>query len=864
MKTHKSAKHTPLPLRLSSTPRSVAARAAKLTQDERAVKDADPYKGTAIGSPNTDAAVVDEYGITRRALEQVYMSPHPYHAAFEEDMSLVYFAKYDKPSGGMKFVTAGKRLILQHMEKSSPGARIPRWRSRLKQAWLISINEIKVSTVEEVTRVLARLVADGHKFCTLLFAHPEVKHGLTNTGIPQVNLDQVNPRRMFGDFDLPGDSILGPQAEYRFEGGVVNLVTNALKLTRKRLLTQPDWKDWQSSEWTQLDQYEAQGMFGAPVKVASKESVFNLVWTYMVKELDQRKKARCTCDGSTRSGQVRVLDYTYANCVDHTSSRLFYAASAAENMLIYGADVSNAFGEAPAPKQGFHIRPDQAIREWWISKGRDPIPDGYVLPVLAAMQGHPESPRLWEKHADKILRECGLTPTQHEPCLYSGVVNGERVLFKRQVDDFELAAPTERTANILFDMIDDRLTFPLKRMGLVSLFNGLDVLQTRDYVKISVKTYIERIAEKHLQEWMTLKDFPARSTPLPTKQHFIRDFLSTAGDPDAKVQEALAKKMGFRYRSGIGELIYAMITCRPDLSYGVVRASQFSVNPAEIHYNGVRHMLKYLYATRDDGIIFWRETPNEALPAVDPPTINSNMHDLLLDGRPTHDPLSLHAFMDSAWADCPITRRSGGGECLRLAGGTVAYKSRLQPTVSQSSTEAEFIEASDAGKLCLFVRSVMWDLGIPQCSATVAYEDNDACTAMANAQKPTSRTRHMDVKYNVLCEWVERDLIVLERVDTKLNLADHFTKQLGPLLFHRHVDYIMGRVPPQYSPCFAEMTGLRRKEPAQAVKTPAMPGPMPLVSVSPTKEAGPLAAAAARLVASWSRVTAHYVATLMV
>ena len=62
--------------------------------------------------------------------------------------------------------------------------------------------------------------------------------------------------------------------------------------------------------------------------------------------------------------------------------------------------------------------------------------------------------------------------------MYSGVINGERVLFKQHVDDFELAVPSERTANIIFDMIDDRLTFSLKRMGLVNLFNGLDVLQT--------------------------------------------------------------------------------------------------------------------------------------------------------------------------------------------------------------------------------------------------------------------------------------------------------------------------------------------------------------------------------------------------
>ena len=55
-------------------------------------------------------------------------------------------------------------------------------------------------------------------------------------------------------------------------------------------------------------------------------------------------------------------------------------------------------------------------------------------------------------------------------------------------------------------------------------------------------------------------------------------------------------------------------------------------------------------------------------------------------------------------------------------------------------------------------------------------------TAMANAQKPTSRTRHMDIWYHVLCEWVERDLIVLERVDTTINEADHFTKLLSWVL----------------------------------------------------------------------------------
>ncbi len=134
-------------------------------------------------------------------------------------------------------------------------------------------------------------------------------------------------------------------------------------------------------------------------------------------------------------------------------------------------------------------------------------------------------------------------------------------------------------------------------------------------------------------------------------------------------------------------------------------------------------------------------------------------------------------------------------------------KTQFQDTVTTSSTESEFMAAYELGKALLYVRSILWDLIVPQEAASRLYEDNDACTAMANTQIPTSRTRHMDIRYHVLCEWVERDLIVLEQVDTTINEADHFTKLLSWVLFHRHIDYIMGHVPSEYLPAHAHSTG---------------------------------------------------------
>ncbi len=102
--------------------------------------------------------------------------------------------------------------------------------------------------------------------------------------------------------------------------------------------------------------------------------------------------------------------------------------------------------------------------------------------------------------------------------------------------------------------------------------------------------------------------------------------------------------------------------------------------------------------------------------------------------------------------------------------------------------------------MSLVIRSILWDLHIPQEVATIAYEDNDGCTAMGNAQKPTARICHIDIKYFALCDWVECDLIRLERIDTSINISNHLIKSLAMILFHRHADYLLGHIPPNTHP----------------------------------------------------------------
>ena len=60
-------------------------------------------------------------------------------------------------------------------------------------------------------------------------------------------------------------------------------------------------------------------------------------------------------------------------------------------------------------------------------------------------------------------------------------------------------------------------------------------------------------------------------------------------------------------------------------------------------------------------------------------------------------------YMYSNWAGDISHRRSISGMCLCFAGALVVYRTRFQPTVYQSSTEAELIAAVEAGKLALYL-----------------------------------------------------------------------------------------------------------------------------------------------------------------
>ena len=428
-----------------------------------------------------------------------------------------------------------------------------------------------------------------------------------------------------------------------------------------------------------------------------------------------------------------------------------------------------------------------------------PIPPGYVLPVRHALQGHREAPQLWENHIHSILSDKPrYTPTTHEKCLYnSGSPShpDQQAALLRQVDDFAISASTSKACEQRISAIGSFLQVPLNQLGVITKFNGVNIQQAKWFIKVSCQDYLRKILDNH--NWLDLR---AADMPVPMQSHsaYQRE-LETATRPQTpQYQQKVQDQAGFVYRTAIGELICALIVARLEISFATTKLSQYITNPALIHYTAVKQVFAYLNNTMEEGLIYWRASPRDNLPDIAPPRPRSNYVDRLITPRLT--PTNLFAYTDSDWGSDTTHRRSVSGMIILLSGVAVIYKTRYQKSIALSSTEAEFVSASETGKMILYIRSLLQDLGYPTPDLTVLNIDNTGATFMIGAQAPTRRTRHIDIRYFAILHLTTTRQLVPRPDKTDANINDSMTKPLARIKFHQQADLYLDRIPPFYVP----------------------------------------------------------------
>jgi len=199
------------------------------------------------------------------------------------------------------------------------------------------------------------------------------------------------------------------------------------------------------------------------------------------------------------------------------------------------------------------------------------------------------------------------------------------------------------------------------------------------------------------------------------------------------------------YSSVVGSLMYAMICTRPDIAYAVGVVSRFLTNPGKEHWLAVKWILRYLRGTSKKCLCFGKKKT------------------------------MLNAYTDADMAGDVDSRKSTSGYLTTFAGGAVSWQSKLQKCVALSTTEAEYIAATEAFKEILWMKNFLFELGHEQ-EKYVLRCDSQSAIHLAKNSTFHSRSKHIDVRYHWIRDVMEDKLLQLEKVHTDENWSDMMTK----------------------------------------------------------------------------------------
>jgi hypothetical protein len=225
------------------------------------------------------------------------------------------------------------------------------------------------------------------------------------------------------------------------------------------------------------------------------------------------------------------------------------------------------------------------------------------------------------------------------------------------------------TATYIVQNINKHLKLPINIMGLIMRYNGIDVQQTKHYIKIHCGKYIGKMTQAHL--WLTTMPASHRM-PLPfsSDKKTLAELLNCQTPATYQERLELERRMGIKYHHAMGDILYPMIKCHPDISAHVILLSQYMANGEPHHYLALKQLIQYLSVTADVGIHYWRKAPHSALPEAPLPSSHIDTY-TLTELRPTTT-TQLMAYVDSDWATNTKKRTFVTGMVLMYGGGAIA------------------------------------------------------------------------------------------------------------------------------------------------------------------------------------------------
>jgi hypothetical protein len=453
---------------------------------------------------------------------------------------------------------------------------------------------------------------------------------LTNTSIPPVTSQLPSPELppTHSMITRSRTRSLKPKTFYDFKLYHTHL-PDLEPVSYRQAATDSRWVEAMQQEFDALQSNHTWSLCPKP----HHHNVIRNKWVFKIKRKAdgnvERFKARLVAKGFD---QMSGVDYTetFSLVIKPSTIRIILALAVHFDWVIKQLDVSNAFLQGHLNEEVYMEQPPGFI---------DKDQPHLVCKLHKAIYGLKQALRAWFTRLSTFLLELGFKGSLVDTSLFIYIHGSIQMYMLVYVDDILITGTHPAIIQSIIAKLQTE--FPLKDLGPLSYFLGIQVTKTTSGIHICQTKYISDLLYKtHMVE--------AKPSKTPC----------TSGSKLSKLDgEPLADPT--LYRQVVEALQYCTLT-RPEIAYSVNQLCQHMHTPSSMHWIAAKRVLRYLNGTADHGLYY------------------------------TKSNLQLNALCDSNWAGCPDDRRSTTGFAVFLGDCLISWSAKKQPVVSRSSTETEY------------------------------------------------------------------------------------------------------------------------------------------------------------------------------
>ncbi|CAI7902997.1 unnamed protein product [Closterium sp. NIES-54] len=371
---------------------------------------------------------------------------------------------------------------------------------------------------------------------------------------------------------------------------------------------------------------------------------------------------------------------------------------------------------------------------------------GRVCKLLKSLYGLKKEPLLWYRALDGVLLGVGWKKSQVDEALYFKASDNRVTCWVLvYVNDLLAASSSPAMLKELKQLLED--AFELREISPVVKYLGLEIVRDRPARKLWLhqQSYADKLRRSFIDE--------EQGGRVPKTPVSVDAYTKLTFD-DEEAQEHGEEE----YREKVGLLQFAATTTRPDIAFAGSKLGIGLTVRSDQHWHEVDCCLAYLADNRDTALEF--------------------------SGGP--ESLELIGYVDAEDAGDKQNRMSTSGYVFVYGGAAVSWSSSLIKCATLSSTESEYVAATNAGKegrrlRFLLAEFKLLDAGKP----TILRVDNKSAITVAAGLGLTGNLKHMERRYAWLQHMVRRRKFVLKYIPTTKEPADFLTKVLHFSAFNR-------------------------------------------------------------------------------